>query len=161
MIQLQYIDDDNLQGDHNDKLSHLAEISQAKILTAETIDKETSTQESSKMINIHSLSSALKPTIHKGKYITIKVQRCGNEEKQGIGYLEDGTMVVINGGADFLGETIKAKVLSTTYSSSGKRMIFCNTATEIEEEEKSISQENLSPSLATMGSNSPKKYFAL
>ena len=55
--------------------------------------------------------------------------RYGKEAKQGVGYLDDGTMVVINGGADFLEKTIKAQVLSVKHTVSG-RMIFCNATSE-------------------------------
>jgi uncharacterized protein YacL len=48
---------------------------------------------------------------------------------QGVGYLEDGTMVVVNGGGDYVGQTIDARVLSVKHTSSG-RMIFCNVAEE-------------------------------
>lgn len=57
--------------------------------------------------------------------IKIKVQRYGKEPRQGVGYLDDGTMVVINGGGSFIGDVIDAQVLSVKHTSSG-RMIFCN-----------------------------------
>ena len=47
----------------------------------------------------------------------------------GVGYLEDGTMVVVNVGGDFIGETIEAIVLSVKHTTSG-RMIFCNALEE-------------------------------
>jgi len=78
-----------------------------------------------RIINLHSLSNALKPLMETGEMITIKVQRYGKEPRQGVGYLDDGTMVVINGGGSFIGEVIEAQVLSVKHTSSG-RMIFCN-----------------------------------
>ena len=77
------------------------------------------------IINLHSLSNALKPLMETGEMIKIKVQRYGKEPRQGVGYLDDGTMVVINGGGNFIGEVIDAQVLSVKHTSSG-RMIFCN-----------------------------------
>nr|NGX32845.1 putative PIN and TRAM-domain containing protein YacL [Candidatus Anoxychlamydiales bacterium] len=71
------------------------------------------------------LSNALKPLMQAGEQIKIKIQRYGKEPRQGVGYLEDGTMVVVNGGGDFIGEVIDAQVLSVKHTSSG-RMIFCN-----------------------------------
>jgi uncharacterized protein YacL len=64
-----------------------------------------------------------------GEHIKIKIQRYGKEPKQGVGYLEDGTMVVVNGGGEYLGELIEAKVLSVKHTTSG-RMIFCNAKDE-------------------------------
>lgn len=60
-----------------------------------------------------------------GERIKIKIQRYGKEPRQGVGYLEDGTMVVVNGGGQFIGELVDAFVLSVKHTSSG-RMIFCN-----------------------------------
>jgi len=65
------------------------------------------------------------PCMQAGEAMRIKIQRYGKEPHQGVGYLEDGTMVVINGGGPFLGELIDARVLSVKQTSAG-RMIFCN-----------------------------------
>ena len=51
-----------------------------------------------------------------------------------LAYFEDGTMVVVNGGGDYINSTIEARVLSVKHTSSG-RMIFCNVAKEGEEDE--------------------------
>jgi uncharacterized protein YacL len=64
-----------------------------------------------------------------GEKLSIKIQRYGKEEKQGVGYLDDGTMVVVNGGGDYIGEVIEVQVLSVKHTASG-RMIFCNTIEE-------------------------------
>ncbi|NGX46558.1 MAG: hypothetical protein K940chlam2_01750, partial [Chlamydiae bacterium] len=85
------------------------------------------------VINIHDLSKALEPLMQHGEFLNIKIQRQGKELKQGVGYLEDGTMVVVNGGGEFIGDMIKSRVLSVKHSSSG-RMIFCNVADHDEEQ---------------------------
>lgn len=107
------------------KIVRLARLIDANILTADISRVEMSSIEGVRVINIHSLSNALKPLMETGEYISIKVQRYGKEPRQGVGYLEDGTMVVINGGGNFIGQTIDAQVLSVKHTSSG-RMIFCN-----------------------------------
>ena len=84
-----------------------------------------------RIINIHALSNALKPLMQRGEVMRIKIQRHGKEDRQGVGYLEDGTMVVVNGGGDFIGETITVHVLSVKHTTSG-RMIFCNVAEDEE-----------------------------
>jgi uncharacterized protein YacL len=96
----------------------------------------------------------LKPITQTGEFINIKIQRYGKEPRQGVGYLDDGTMVVINGGAEFIGETIKAQVLSVKHTSSG-RMIFCNAA-----EEGVFSEHQIAQTVADM-ETSHKNYFAL
>ncbi len=85
------------------------------------------------VISLDAIASAVKQPIPKGDYLSIKIQRLGKEPKQGIGYLDDGTMVVVNGGGDFLGKVIKTQVLSQKYSSSGK-IIFCNAVSLADEE---------------------------
>lgn len=109
------------------KLTRLARLIDANILTADISKVQTATIEGVRIINIHSLSNSLKPLMQAGEQIRIKIQRYGKEPRQGIGYLEDGTMVVVNGGGQFIGETIDAQVLSVKHTSSG-RMIFCNSA---------------------------------
>lgn len=111
------------------KLVRLARLVGANLLTADMSQIEQSSVEGVRIINIHSLAKALKPLTQSGEFIQIKVQRYGKEARQGIGYLDDGTMVVINGGAEFIGELIKVQVLSVKHTSSG-RMIFCNAMDE-------------------------------
>lgn len=111
------------------KLIRLARFMDTHIITSDINRIQQSSYEGVRIINIHMLSNALKPITHAGESISIKIQRYGKEARQGVGYLEDGTMVVVNGGAEFIGETIKAYVLSVKHTSSG-RMIFCNAAEE-------------------------------
>lgn len=107
------------------KILRIARQIDANIFTADSNRIQQSTIEGISIINIHVLSSALKPLAQTGEFLNIKIQRYGKEARQGVGYLDDGTMVVVNGGAEFIGETIRAQVLSVKHTSSG-RMIFCN-----------------------------------
>lgn len=111
------------------KLVRLARQIDANIFTADSNRIQQSTIEGIRIVNIHILSSALKPLAQTGEFLNIKIQRYGKEPRQGVGYLDDGTMVVVNGGAEFIGETIRAQVLSVKHTSSG-RMIFCNALEE-------------------------------
>lgn len=113
------------------KMIRLARLLDANIITADISRVQTAAIEGVKVINLHTLSNALKPLMQTGEHIKIKIQRYGKEPRQGVGYLEDGTMVVVNGGGDYLGETIDAKVLSVKHTTSG-RMIFCNAPDEEE-----------------------------
>lgn len=125
-INLRIVEDDFPEiKDPHSKLASLAKQLDANILTAEINKIQQSELDGSKVININFLSHALKPVTTAGEQILIKIQRFGKEPRQGIGYLDDGTMVVVNGGAEFIGETIKAMVLSVKSTTSG-RMIFCN-----------------------------------
>lgn len=112
--------------DTTSKFIRLARLLDANILTADISRVQMASIEGVQIINLHTLSNALKPLMETGEMIKIKVQRHGKEPRQGVGYLDDGTMVVINGGGNFIGEVIDAQVLSVKHTSSG-RMIFCNT----------------------------------
>lgn len=111
------------------KLIRLARFMDTHLITSDIDRIQQSTIEGVQIINIHMLSNALKPITQAGEALHIKIQRYGKEARQGVGYLDDGTMVVVNGGAEFIGESIKAYVLSVKHTSSG-RMIFCNVAEE-------------------------------
>ena len=113
--------------DLSGKMMRLARLTDANILTADLNHTQTAAAIGGvRFVNLHELSKALKPLMQMGEQIRIKIQRYGKEPHQGVGYLEDGTMVVVNGGGEFLGEPIDAHVLSVKHTSSG-RMIFCNT----------------------------------
>ncbi len=152
-LQIRYNDTDFPEiKDTTAKAVRLARLTDSSILTADLNRIEQSSIEGITVINIHMLANSLKPISQSGEHITIKVQRYGKEARQGVGYLEDGTMVVINGGAEYIGETIKAQVLSVKHTSSG-RMIFCNTA-----EQSMLSDEEVEESLSRF-ENSPKGYY--
>ncbi len=107
------------------KMVRFARLLDANILTADISRIQTAAIEGVRFINIHALSNSLKPLMQTGEQIRIKIQRYGKEPRQGVGYLEDGTMVVVNGGGAFIGEVVDAQVLSVKHTTSG-RMIFCN-----------------------------------
>lgn len=107
------------------KLLKLAREKEANIFTADISKMQQSSAEGIRIINFHHLANALKPISQTGEQIEVKIQRTGKDARQGVGYLDDGTMVVVNGGADFMGQTIRASVLSVKHTSSG-RLIFCN-----------------------------------
>jgi uncharacterized protein YacL len=129
-LELRYNDTDFPEvKDMMGKIVRLARLLDANILSADISRVQMATIEGITVVNIHALSNALKPLMQGGELIKIKIQRYGKEPRQGVGYLEDGTMVVVNGGGDYIGDTIEARVLSVKHTTSG-RMIFCNVADE-------------------------------
>ncbi len=110
----------------SEKLLKCAKRSHSLIMTNENAPLR---QDADQYFAIDSIANALRPPIPKGEMLSIKIQRLGKEPKQGIGYLDDGTMVVVNGGGDFLGRSVRTQVLSQKYSSSGK-IVFCNVREE-------------------------------
>ena len=75
------------------------------------------------VININDLANALKPVVLPGENMNIKIIKPGEEPGQGVGYLEDGTMVVAEQGRDYIGKEISIVVTSALQTSAG-RMIF-------------------------------------
>jgi uncharacterized protein YacL len=79
------------------------------------------------VLNVNELANALKPAVLPGEVLAVKVIREGKEYDQGVGYLADGTMIVIEGGRASLGEQVEVEVTSVLQSPSGK-MIFTRLA---------------------------------
>ncbi len=108
------------------KLIELAKKRTAKILTNDINLHKIAKLNDVPTLNINSLANAVKPVILPGEEIRILVAKEGKENNQGVGYLDDGTMVVIDDGANCVGKTISANVTSILQTSSG-RMVFSRT----------------------------------
>ena len=77
------------------------------------------------VLNINELANALKPVVLPGEEMRVAVVKEGREQNQGIGYLDDGTMIVIEGGRNVVGETVEVIVSSLLQTTAGK-MIFAH-----------------------------------
>jgi len=75
------------------------------------------------VLNINDLANALKPAVLPGETLDVAVLKPGQEEGQGVGYLEDGTMVVVEDGKHLIGQTVTITVTSVLQTSAG-RLIF-------------------------------------
>ncbi|QDV72269.1 PIN/TRAM domain-containing protein [Botrimarina mediterranea] len=75
------------------------------------------------VVNLNELANSLKPIFLPGEEVTVRVMKPGEETHQGVGYLEDGTMVVIENGRQHLGEQVTALVTSVLQTNAG-RMVF-------------------------------------
>ncbi len=82
-----------------------------------------------KLLNVNDLANSVKPAVLAGEFIEVKILREGRERDQGVGYLDDGTMIVVEAGAALVGARVKAEVTSVLQSPSGK-MIFSRVAPE-------------------------------
>lgn len=87
------------------------------------------------VININDLSNAMKTVTLPGEKMRMKIIRAGDEAKQGIAYLDDGTMVVVEDAKDKIGQTIQITVTSAIQTSAGK-MIFGKFASSVGNETK-------------------------
>ncbi len=75
------------------------------------------------VLNINDLANAVKPVVLPGEELNVHVIKDGKEEKQGVAYLDDGTMIVVEEGRNYIGKTIDVLVTSVLQTSAG-RMIF-------------------------------------
>lgn len=85
------------------------------------------------VMNINELANALKPVVLPGEEMKVTLIKEGKERDQGIGYLDDGTMIVVEGGRRLLGETLEVNVTSVLQTVQGK-MIFAKIKENGEEE---------------------------
>ena len=105
------------------KLVRLGRDLGAQIVTTDfALDKVAEIQ-GVKVLNVNDLANAVKAAVTPGEVIEVKVLREGRERDQGVGYLDDGTMIVIEAGALLVGSRVRAEVTSVLQSPSGK-MIF-------------------------------------
>jgi uncharacterized protein YacL len=105
------------------KLVILAKHLQGKLITNDYNLNKVAKLQGVPVINFNDLSNALKPVFLPGEHIDVRVVKAGEEQGQGVGYLEDGTMVVIENGRDHIGDTINIAVTSVLQTSAG-RMVF-------------------------------------
>ena len=93
------------------------------ILTTDyNLDRVTSVQ-GVKVLNINDLNNAIKPIAMPGEEMSVQIVRDGREAGQGVAYLPDGTMIVVEGGKPYLGETVAVTLTSVLQTAAG-RMIF-------------------------------------
>jgi len=110
-------------GDVDAKLVALAEHMNGRIVTNDYNLNKVAQLRGVIVININDLANALKPIVLPGERMTVKVMKAGEEPGQGVGYLEDGTMVVAEQGRNHIGEDVAITVTSVLQTSAG-RMIF-------------------------------------
>lgn len=105
------------------KLVRLAQLRDAKVLTNDFNLNKVAGLQGVEVLNINELANAVKPVVLPGEEMTVQVIKDGKEHGQGVGYLDDGTMIVIDGGRRFIGEKVGVMVTSVLQTAAG-RMIF-------------------------------------
>jgi uncharacterized protein YacL len=75
------------------------------------------------VINLNDIANSLKPVVLPGEHMMVKIIKRGEEQGQGVGYLDDGTMIVVEQGAQYLNDQARVQVTSVLQTSAG-RMIF-------------------------------------
>jgi uncharacterized protein YacL len=105
------------------RLMSLAKELNARVLTNDFNLNKVAQLRGVDVINLNDLANALKPSVLPGERMTVRLIRPGEDPGQGVGYLEDGTMVVVEQGRAHLNEEVEFTVTNTRQTSAGK-MIF-------------------------------------
>ena len=111
------------QAEVDTKLVQLSQKLGAKIMTNDYNLNKVAELHGVKVLNINELANAIKSIVLPGEEMSVQVVKDGKETGQGIGYLDDGTMIVVDGGRKFIGQTIGVVVTSVLQTAAG-RMIF-------------------------------------
>jgi uncharacterized protein YacL len=118
------IHEDDIPGETVDaRLSYLARQLDARLITGDFNLAKLARVEGVSVINLNEVAGALKPAHLPGEQIRVTVIKPGEEEHQGVGYLEDGTMVVVQGGRAMIGRETAVEITSLLQTPSGK-MVF-------------------------------------
>ncbi len=123
-VIVEVVEDDPEQVKEVDgKLVELARQYNAKILTNDLNLNKVAQIDNIDVLNLNDLANALKPAVLPDEQMQVKIVKEGKEALQGVGYLDDGTMVVVDGGREYVGQQVAVLVTSVLQTSAG-RMIF-------------------------------------
>ena len=109
------------------RMLQIAVLLGARIMTADENLAKVGRLRGIEVLNLHELSDALRPAVVVGERIRLALVRGGKDEHQGVGYLPDGTMIVVNHAADRIGSSADVRVISTLRTVGG-RMVFAELA---------------------------------
>jgi uncharacterized protein YacL len=126
-LQVQIVDDDfPLIREVDLKLLELAKKWDAKVVTNDFNLNKVAHVRHVEVLNINDLANALRPVVLPGEKMTVIILKEGKEFNQGVGYLNDGTMVVVDHARKLIGKSVDISVTSVLQTASGK-MIFGKT----------------------------------
>ena len=121
------ITDENIEGiaEVDGKLVKMARNLHCAIITNDFNLNRVAELQGVKVLNINELANAIKPVLLPGEDIHIKIMQDGKELGQGVGYLDDGTMIVVENGRQYMGTTLEVTVTRVLQTVAG-RMIFAH-----------------------------------
>ncbi|MSR76762.1 MAG: TRAM domain-containing protein [Candidatus Omnitrophica bacterium] len=123
------------------KLVKMAQVIGGKVFTNDFNLNKVAEIQGVKVLNINELANALKPVVMPGEIMTVKILKEGKEHDQGIAYLDDGTMVVVDNGRRRLGQTMNVTITSVLQTQAG-RMIFARMSDEPERPDRKPMRSN-------------------
>jgi uncharacterized protein YacL len=126
---------------NDDKLIALCKAKKAELYTTDYNLGKVAAVEGIKVLNINELAQNLRPINLPGEDLTIKIVQRGSSPDQGVGYLEDGTMVVVDNAANAIGQKLEIEVDRMHQTVAGK-MVFAHAAKPLELPPKKVGQSS-------------------
>lgn len=124
LVPIEIVEDDYADLHEVDsKLMRLALEKQWKLMTNDFNLNKVARVQGIKVLNLNELANVLKPALIAGEWIRVQVMKEGKEVQQGVAYLDDGTMIVVEDGRPYVGQEVEVMVTSILQTSAG-RMIF-------------------------------------
>jgi uncharacterized protein YacL len=121
------------------KIVVLAKKMNAKVITNDLNLSKVAELQGVRVLNINELCNALKPVVLPGEQLRVFVLKEGKEASQGVAYLDDGTMIVVDNAKRFIGSTVNVVVTSVLQTQAG-RMIFTRLKEETEAQEPAVAR---------------------
>ena len=123
-VEVEVVTDDFVnEPDVDSKIIRLAKKYHARLMTVDYNLNRVAQIQNVIVLNINELSNALRPVVLPGEAMTIQILQSGKDEGQGVGYLQDGTMVVVEGGDKFIGKE-KTVIVTRVFQTVAGKMIF-------------------------------------
>ena len=155
-VEVRILEDDFPQaGDVDHKLVELARRTGAKIVTNDFNLNKVATVQGFPVLNVNQLANALKPAVLAGELMRVLILREGKEPNQGVAYLDDGTMVVVDGARRMVNKAVDVIVTSVHQTTAGK-MIFGRLDDRLEQAAPAMRQNAAEGAIHGEGSGSPR-----
>jgi uncharacterized protein YacL len=151
-LQIQIVEDDFPAVREVDlKLIELAKVYEGKIITNDFNLNKVAQLQGVEVLNINELANSLKPIVLPGEIMKVFILKEGKEYNQGVAYLDDGTMVVVDNARKMIGKTIDVSVTSVLQTTAGK-MIFGKWDERAFSRTAPVTQPAMPPIQSTSGS---------
>jgi len=126
VVDVSVVDDEHVEIPEVDaKLMRLALDHGYSLLTLDTNLAKAASIAGARVLNLHALSLALRPPVVAGEDVSVQLIKPGREPGQGVGYLDDGTMVVVEDGKRLVGRDVSVRVTSVVVTANG-RLVFAH-----------------------------------
>jgi len=122
-VKVKVLKNDPLGKDVDNRLVGLAKNVKGRIVTTDYNLNKVASVSGVKVLNVNELANVVKTPLVPGEELQVEIVQPGKEKHQGVGYLSDGTMIVVEEGEEYLGKSIKVKVSRIIQTVAG-RMIF-------------------------------------